>query len=62
MLAAIMVGLDLHRQTAALILRIALEAVEKPERQTAKAVNFGLLFGQGAAGLVNYARANYGVT
>jgi hypothetical protein len=37
------------------------EAVGKPERQTAKAFNFGLIFGQGAAGLVNYARANYGV-
>jgi DNA polymerase-1 len=61
MLEAIMAGLDLHRQTAALILAIALGAVTKAHRQTAKAVNFGLLFGQGAAGLVNYARANYGV-
>jgi DNA polymerase-1 len=61
MLEAILAGLDLHLQTAALILAIALEAVTKAHRQTAKAVNFGLLFGQGAAGLVNYARANYGV-
>ena len=61
MLSAIKVGLDLHRQTAALILGLALESVTKTHRQTAKAVNFGLLFGQGAAGLVNYARANYGV-
>jgi DNA polymerase-1 len=62
MLSAIMAGIDLHKQTAALILAIALESVTKAHRQTAKAVNFGLIFGQGAAGLVNYARANYGVT
>jgi DNA polymerase-1 len=61
MLEAIIAGLDLHRQTASLILAIVLEAVIKAHRQTAKAVNFGLLFGQGAAGLINYARANYGV-
>jgi DNA polymerase-1 len=61
MLSAILAGLDLHRQTASLILGIPLETVTKAHRQTAKAVNFGLLFGQGAAGLVNYARANYGV-
>jgi DNA polymerase I-like protein with 3'-5' exonuclease and polymerase domains len=62
MLAAIKAGTDLHKQTAALILAIALVSVTKAHRQTAKAVNFGLLFGQGAAGLVNYARVNYGVT
>jgi DNA polymerase-1 len=51
MLAAIKTGLDLHKQTAALILAIALESVTKTHRQTAKAVNLGLVFGQGAAGL-----------
>ena len=55
-------GGDMHKSTAALILRVALAAVEKAHRQTAKAGNFGLLFGQRANGLVNYARSNYSVT
>ena len=31
-------------------------------RQAAKAVNFGLLYGQGHRGLARYARATYGVS
>ena len=34
----------------------------KEDRQLAKAVNFGLLYGQGAEGLVRYAKTSYGVT
>src|ERR1017187_6641486 len=41
--------------------RCPLEAVTKAQRQLAKAVNFGLLFGQGAAGLAKYAKTQYGV-
>ena len=33
----------------------------KADRQLAKAVNFGLLFGLGAKGLRGYARSNYGL-
>jgi DNA polymerase I len=61
MLTAFMAGEDLHVQTASIVLRKSLEEVTKGDRQTAKAVNFGLLFGQRAKGLVAYARANYGV-
>ena len=33
----------------------------KEQRQAAKAINFGLLYGQGHRGLARYASANYGV-
>lgn len=52
-------GEDLHRLTASLILQKPMEAVKKSERQAAKAVNFGLIFGMGAAGLKAYAAESY---
>ena len=61
MLAAYEQGQDLHRKTAAAVLGIEPEAVAKAQRQMAKAVNFGLLFGQGAKGLQAYAKVSYGV-
>src|ERR1017187_3929853 len=61
MLAAYCQGIDLHRKTAAALTGVPLEAVTKAQRQLAKAVNFGLLFGQGAAGLAKYAKTQYGV-
>lgn len=62
MLKAFAEGTDLHTQTAALILGKSLSEITPEERQMAKAVNFGLLFGQKPAGLVKYAAASYGVT
>lgn len=41
-------GLDIHRQTAAIIQQIPLEKVSPDMRRAAKAVNFGLLYGMGA--------------
>ena len=38
-----------------------LEAVTKDDRRLAKAVNFGLIYGQSAPGLVRYAASNYEV-
>lgn len=61
MLAAYEAGEDLHRKTAAAVLGIEPGAVTKGQRQMAKAVNFGLLFGQGAKGLQAYAKGSYGV-
>jgi DNA polymerase-1 len=61
MLAAYEQGQDLHRKTAAAVLGIEPDQVTKAQRQMAKAVNFGLLFGQGAAGLQRYAKSSYGV-
>lgn len=54
-------GEDLHRLTAALVSDVAAEQVTKSQRQAAKAVNFGLIFGMGAAGLQQYAQQSYGV-
>jgi DNA polymerase I len=54
-------GEDLHRKTAALVLGKPESEINKHERQTSKAVNFGLIYGQSAAGLVRYARTNYEV-
>jgi DNA polymerase-1 len=61
MLAAYRQNIDLHRKTAAALTGVPLDAVTKAQRQLAKAVNFGLLFGQGAAGLAKYAKTQYGV-
>lgn len=61
LLAAYRAGEDTHRLTAALLLGKNPEDVTKEERQTAKAVNFGLLFGQSAGGLRVYAATSYEV-
>ncbi|PTY02758.1 hypothetical protein DB346_08255 [Verrucomicrobia bacterium LW23] len=55
-------GDDLHRLTAAKVLNKPLVDVTKADRQLAKAVNFGLLYGQHSKGLVRYAKTSYGVT
>jgi DNA polymerase-1 len=54
-------GGDVHTNTAAAILRIPKDKVGKAQRQLAKAVIFGLLYGQGAKGLAFYAKRQYGV-
>ena len=54
-------GRDTHALTAAMLLGKRAEEVTKRERQLAKAVNFGLLYGQGTKGLQAYAASNYGV-
>jgi DNA polymerase I len=53
---------DAHRTTAALLASVPESEVTKPQRQQAKPVNFGFIYGMQAAKLVLYARANYGVT
>ena len=60
-------GLDLHAVTAAGMLGVAVDQFDKknPEhaaaRQKAKGINFGIIFGCGAPGLVAFARDNYNV-
>lgn len=54
-------GEDLHSLTAARLIGKAVADVTKGERQVAKAVNFGLLFGMGAPKLVETALKNYDV-
>ena len=62
MLKAYATGADFHRKTAAYMAGIAVADVTPAQRQAAKAVNFGLLYGQGAKGLASYARSAYGVS
>jgi DNA polymerase-1 len=59
MLEAYRNGEDLHVATARTLMRR--ENISKEERHLAKAVNFGFLYGQGAAGFREYARKEYGV-
>lgn len=59
MLEAYRTGEDLHKLTASLILEKHINEITKSERQAAKAVNFGLVFGMGAAGLKAYAKETY---
>ncbi len=44
-------GLDIHRATAAEVLNIPLYQVNREQRRSAKAVNFGLIYGMSAFGL-----------
>lgn len=60
MIEAYSKGEDLHKLTASLILQKPIEDISKVERQAAKAVNFGLVFGMGAQGLKAYAADTYG--
>jgi DNA polymerase-1 len=59
MIEAFAKGQDIHTLTARSI--TGKEQVSKEDRKLAKAVNFGLLYGMGSAGLRHYARGSYGV-
>lgn len=54
-------GRDPHRATAATITGKPEDAITDHERKLAKAVNFGFLFGMGAARFRSYASDGYGV-
>ncbi|WP_069659559.1 DNA polymerase I [Arcticibacter eurypsychrophilus] len=51
MMDAFAQGLDIHTATAAKVYGIALEEVDSNKRRNAKAVNFGIIYGQSAFGL-----------
>ncbi|MEE2892426.1 MAG: DNA polymerase I [Pseudomonadota bacterium] len=44
-------GLDVHRATAAEVFDVSLDEVEADQRRSAKAINFGLIYGMSAFGL-----------
>lgn len=52
-------NLDIHRATSATINKIKLEEVSDKQRQEAKAINFGILYGQGPHGLSQSANIPY---
>ncbi|MBC8053287.1 MAG: DNA polymerase I [Sphingobacteriaceae bacterium] len=51
MMDAFMNGLDIHTATASKVYGVALEDVDSTQRRNAKAVNFGIIYGQSAFGL-----------
>jgi DNA polymerase I len=61
MLEAFIKGEDLHAKTASIVLGKSEKEITNEERQLAKALNFGLLYGRSADGLVRYAKTKYGV-
>ncbi len=44
-------GLDIHRATAAEVFGVTLEEVDSEQRRSAKAINFGLIYGMSSFGL-----------
>lgn len=44
-------GIDLHKQTASIMLGIPVDQVSEMQRQVGKVLNFGLVYGMGAYGL-----------
>lgn len=51
MLDAFTKGIDIHTATAAKVYGISIEEVDSNQRRNAKAVNFGIIYGQSAFGL-----------
>ena len=51
LLRAFATGADVHRATAAEVFGVALEEVSAEQRRSAKAINFGLIYGMSAFGL-----------
>jgi DNA polymerase I len=61
MIKAITDGTDLHKLTAASTSDKSMEEVTKEDRQRAKAINFGLIYGASPKTLKQYAWMNYSV-
>ena len=59
MLNAFKQGIDIHKKTAAEINKINLDKVTKKMRYQAKAINFGVLYGQGPYGLSQGANISF---
>jgi DNA polymerase I-like protein with 3'-5' exonuclease and polymerase domains len=54
-------GQDIHRFTASVIKNKVYDEVTDEERQAAKPINFGLIYGMGERGLIEYAWNAFGV-
>ena len=61
LLTAFAAGRDIHQATAAEIFNIALEEVTTDQRRSAKAVNFGLIYGMSAFGLAKQLKISRGL-
>lgn len=60
MLKAFAQNKDIHQQTAAEVFEIPLDKVTKEQRNSAKAINFGLMYGQTGFGLSNALKISQG--
>lgn len=60
MLRAFHQDLDIHRQTAAEVFDVPLDKVTKEQRNAAKGINFGLMYGQTSFGLSQALRISQG--
>jgi len=56
LLSAFAAGRDVHRATAAEVFGVGLDQVSDDQRRTAKAINFGLMYGMSAFGLARQLR------
>jgi DNA polymerase-1 len=54
-------GTDIHALTASKIIGKPLDKVSKADRQAAKGVNFGFIYGSSAEGFMYYAEGSYGL-
>lgn len=54
-------SIDLHTLTASLLLEKPIEDVIADERNAAKAINFGILYGMGPTSLSEYAKGKYNI-
>jgi DNA polymerase I len=54
-------NLDIHKATAAEVFNIAIDAVTEQQRRSAKAINFGLIYGMSAFGLARQLGIDRGV-
>ncbi len=61
LLKAFSEGLDVHKATAAEVFNVALEEVTNDQRRSAKAINFGLIYGMSAFGLARQINVERGV-
>src|ERR1700736_302922 len=61
MIEAFIKGEDLHTKTVSIVLGKSEKEITNEDRQLAKALNFGLLYGQSAEGLARYAKTRFGI-
>lgn len=59
MLSAYRQGIDLHKLTAAKLYDISIDKVVREQRNLAKTINFGIIYGMTANGLANIANIRY---